>query len=168
MFFSNSGPQAASTANGSNGATSVQAWVQGAIAKVNNSTEGAVSLTTAGTTGTVAPLQLSVSQATFPGMPAVRLVGDRNFLHRLCQLLLLCFIFRRRQQPRPTVPRNLDGDCFFPSSGVSNRRLNDLSDLCVPVVHVSGMDSSEEPGAGRSVRVGNGNAGQGYTSDEVT
>lgn len=135
---SSQGPQAASTANGGNGATSVQAWVQGAIAKVNNSTEGAVSLTTAGTTGTVAPLPLSVSQATFPGMPAVRLVGDRNFLHRLCQLLLLCFIFRRRQQPRPTVPRNLDG-----------------------------MDSAEEPGGGRSARVGNGNAGQGYTSDEV-
>eukprot|EP00250_Pteridium_aquilinum_P015713 c22717_g1_i1 orf=417-3572(+) len=133
---SSQGPQAASGA--SNGTTSVQAWVQGAIAKVNNSAEGAVSLTSAGTTGTVPPLQLSVSQAAFPGMPAVRLVGDCNFLHRLCQLLLFCFIFRRRQQTRPTVPRNLEG-----------------------------MDGSEEPSGGRSGRLGNGNAGQGYTSDEV-
>ncbi|MCO5608734.1 hypothetical protein L7F22_062949 [Adiantum nelumboides] len=128
-----------STTN-SNGTSSVQAWVQGAIAKVNNSTEGSVSLTSTGATGTVPPLQLSVSQSAFPGMPAVRLVGDCNFLHRLCQLLLFCFIFRRRQQTRgvPTGPRSIDA-----------------------------MESSEEPGSGRSGRLGNGNAGQGYTSDEV-
>lgn len=124
----------------SNGTTSVQAWFQGAIAKASDSTEGAVSLTSAAATGTVPPLQLSVSQAAFPGMPAVRLVGDCNFLHRLCQLLLFCLIFRRRQLSRfiPTAPRNPDG-----------------------------MDSSDELGGGRSARVGNGNAGQGYTSDEV-
>ncbi|KAI5059444.1 hypothetical protein GOP47_0025763 [Adiantum capillus-veneris] len=128
-----------STTN-ANGTSSVQAWVQGAIAKVNNSTEGSVSLTSTGATGTVSPLQLSVSQSAFPGMPAVRLVGDCNFLHRLCQLLLFCFIFRRRQQTRgvPTGPRSLDA-----------------------------MEGSEEPGGGRSGRLGNGNAGQGYTSDEV-
>lgn len=124
----------------SNGATSVQAWVQGAIAKVNNSTEGAASLTSSVVAGTVTPLQLSVSQAAFPGMPAVRLIGDCNFLHRLCQLLLFCLIFRRRPPQRYTAtpPRNLDG-----------------------------MDGSDELGGGRPPRTGSGNAGQGYTSDEV-
>lgn len=124
----------------SNGTTTVQAWVQEALAKVTNSTEGAVSLTSSTVTGTVPPLQLSVSQGAFPGMPAVRLIGDCNFLHRLCQLLLFCLIFRRRQLPRyvSTPPKNLDG-----------------------------MDAPDELGNGRSLRVGSGNAGQGYTSDEV-
>ncbi|KAH7306515.1 hypothetical protein KP509_22G016300 [Ceratopteris richardii] len=98
---SSQGSQVSSAYN--NGTTSVQAWMQGAIAKVNNSTEGAASMTPSSTTGAVPPLQLNVSQSAFPGMPAVRLVGDCNFLHRLCQLLLFCFIFRRRQQSRGSL-----------------------------------------------------------------
>ena len=98
----------------SNGTNSMQPWAQGAIAKVNNSTEGAApSAASTPAAGPVTPLPLSVSQATFPGMPAVRLVGDCNFLHRLCQLLLFCFLFRKRPLPRlaqAAAPRNSDGD----------------------------------------------------------
>ncbi|CAK9278664.1 unnamed protein product [Sphagnum jensenii] len=47
--------------------------------------------------GPVGPLPLSVSTANFPGTPAVRLIGDCHFLHRLCQLLLFCLIFQKRQ-----------------------------------------------------------------------
>jgi hypothetical protein len=82
----------------------VQAWVQGAIAKINSSSTNTDSPTSAVATTTVAGpaanLPLSVSTATFPGTPAVRLISDCHFLHRLCQLLLFCLIFRKRQLPR--------------------------------------------------------------------
>ena len=91
------------TSSNSNGTNSVL--------KVNNSTEGAApSAPSTTASGPVTPFPLSVSQATFPGMPAVRLVGDCNFLHRL---LLFCFLFRKRPLPRlaqAAAPRNSDGD----------------------------------------------------------
>lgn len=94
---------------GSSGATAqvqagVQAWVQGAIAKINSSSTNTDSPASAVTSSTVAGpaanLPFSVSTATFPGTPAVRLISDCHCLHRLCQLLLFCLMFRKRQSPR--------------------------------------------------------------------
>jgi hypothetical protein len=45
-------------------------------------------------------MPISINTGTFPGTPAVRLIGDCHFLRRLCQLLLFCFFFRRTQLPR--------------------------------------------------------------------
>ncbi|KAK7281459.1 hypothetical protein RIF29_09477 [Crotalaria pallida] len=45
-------------------------------------------------------MPISINTGTFPGTPAVRLIGDCHFLHILCQLMLFCYFFRRTQLPR--------------------------------------------------------------------
>lgn len=165
----------------------VQAWVQGAIAKINSSSTNTDSPTSAVTSTTVAGpaanLPLSVSTATFPGTPAVRLISDCHFLHRLCQLLLFCLIFRKRQFPRhvqifpgrPTV--TADGASKL--GNIKEEPLMGQRTLSTAPVKVEegghsvtrtastvskGAEDNANP---RAQRVGNGNCGQGYTSDEV-
>lgn len=173
------GLQTGTASNG--GTTQVQAWVQGAIAKINSSSNvtDTPSSTTLTSTTPVANLPLSVSTATFPGTPAVRLIGDCHFLHRICQLLLFCLIFRKRQLPRfvgGTGPRPTpEGVASKPKEEplVGPRTTGSAvvkTEEGVPVVARTtstvskGADDVANP---RLTRVGNGNCGQGYTSEEV-
>lgn len=163
----------------------VQAWVQGAIAKINSNSTNTDSPTSAVASTTVAGpaanLPLSVSTATFPGTPAVRLISDCHFLHRLCQLLLFCLIFRKRQ-----LPRHVQISAGRPAATADNKLGNIKEEPLmgqrtmgtVPVKVEEGGHSvtrtastvskgAEDVANPRGQRVGNGNCGQGYTSDEV-
>ncbi|KAJ6738140.1 MEDIATOR OF RNA polymerase II TRANSCRIPTION SUBUNIT 16 [Salix koriyanagi] len=160
----NQGGQSGGTS--STGSTQMQAWVQGAIAKISSTNDG-------------------VSTATQNPISAVRLIGDCHFLHRLCQLLLFCFFFRRRTQlPRfagGTQRNPTDTNVQKPQSGAPNKveEINSVSSKPAPAVvrsdegqavrgsqAVPGAKAVEEGPAGRH-RVGSGNAGQGYSSEEV-
>ncbi|KAJ6802489.1 putative mediator of RNA polymerase II transcription subunit 16 [Iris pallida] len=133
------------------GSSQMQAWVQGAIAKISNNADGGSS-TTPNPIGGPAPfMPISINTGTFPGTPAVRLIGDCHFLHRLCQLLLFCLLFRRRQSPR------FIGGAMKLEEGQAVRTGQVLP----------GAKGLEEGSSGKSVRLGSGNAGQGYTSEEV-
>ena len=163
----------------------VQAWVQGAIAKINSSNTNTDSPTSAVASTTVAGpaanLPLSVSTATFPGTPAVRLISDCHFLHKLCQLLLFCLIFRKRQ-----LPRYVQISAGRPAATVDNKLGNVKEEPLMgqrtlstaPVKVEEGghavtrtastvSKSAEDVANPRVQRVGNGNCGQGYTSEEV-
>lgn len=165
----------------------MQAWVQGAIAKISGNTEGSPTTTPSSLNGHAPMLTLSVNTATFPGTPAVRLIGDCHFLHRLCQLLLFCLIFRRRQLPRfiTTVQRNPDVQSGKPQAGFGGKSLEELNQAAsrpssAPSVvkneeaqgvrtgqQIPGFKGLDEISNGRTMRLGNGNAGQGYTAEEV-
>lgn len=168
----------------SGGAAQVQAWVQGAIAKINSSSTNTDATTSAVSSTTVAGpatnLPLSVSTATFPGTPAVRLISDCHFLHRLCQLLLFCLIFRKRQ-----LPRHVQISAGRPAAAVDGtNKLGNIKEE--PLIgQRTGLVKVEEGGhtvtrttstvskgaediaTSRAQRVGLGNCGQGYTPDEV-
>lgn len=164
----------------------VQAWVQGAIAKINSSTntESPTSaVTSTAVAGPAANLPLSVSTATFPGTPAVRLISDCHFLHRLCQLLLFCLIFRKRQFPRHVqifagrstgaVDGNNKLGTIKEEPLIGQRTLSTapvkVEDGSHSVTRTASTISkgAEDNANPRAQRVGNGNCGQGYTSDEV-
>ncbi|KAJ6846362.1 putative mediator of RNA polymerase II transcription subunit 16 [Iris pallida] len=133
------------------GSSQMQAWVQGAIAKISNNADVGSS-TTPNPIGGPAPfMPISINTGTFPGTPAVRLIGDCHFLHRLCQLLLFCLLFRRRQSPR------FIGGATKLEEGQAVRTGQVLP----------GAKGLEEGSSGKSVRLGSGNAGQGYTSEEA-
>ncbi|KAG0447008.1 hypothetical protein HPP92_028521 [Vanilla planifolia] len=123
----------------------MQAWVQGAIAKISNNTDGGTTTTPNPISGPSPFMPISINTGTFPGTPAVRLIGDCHFLHRLCQLLLFCLIFRRRHAVIKLT-----------ASAVSK------------VEDAQGIRSGhfDEGHPGKSIRLGSGNAGQGYTSEE--
>ncbi|GAB2231421.1 hypothetical protein Droror1_Dr00010427 [Drosera rotundifolia] len=160
----------------STGSSQMQAWVQGAIAKISGTTDGAAASAPNPVNGP-APL-ISINIGTFPGTPAVRLIGDCHFLHRLCQLLLFCFFFRRTQLPRFTqaAQRNLDGNAQKPLSNAPTK-VEENGTLTKPTPQ-SGR-AEDAPGArggqlgsgGKTgeekERIGSGNAGQGYTFEEV-
>lgn len=161
----------------------MQAWVQGAIAKISSTTDGVSSSTPNPISGPSSFMPISINTGTFPGTPAVRLIGDCHFLHRLCQLLLFCFFFRRSQVPRFVggAQRNADANMQKPQSvppgkveEVGSVSAKPSSAIARPdenqVVRTGqvmpGAKGAEEGPAGRS-RLGAGNAGQGYTFEEV-
>lgn len=160
----------------------MQAWVQGAIAKISSTNDGVSSSAPNPISGPSSFMPISINTGTFPGTPAVRLIGDCHFLHRLCQLLLFCFFFRRTQLPRfiGGAQRNTDTNVQKPQSGPPSK-VEEMGSAPVKpssVVRpdenhvaragqvVSGAKGVEEGSAGRS-RLGSGNAGQGYTFEEV-
>ncbi|XP_023768656.1 mediator of RNA polymerase II transcription subunit 16 [Lactuca sativa] len=177
----------------STASTPIQAWVQGAIAKISNTSDGAPNsnsnsnTTPNPITGPPSFMPISINTGTFPGTPAVRLIGDCHFLHRLCQLLLFCFFFRRIQLPRfigaAAAQRNTDSSAAVhkPQPGKveevssvptkATSALGRTEELPVAIARAgqqvgSGAKGPEEGPANRS-RYGSGNAGQGYTFDEV-
>ncbi|KAF4363810.1 hypothetical protein F8388_000475 [Cannabis sativa] len=168
----------------STGSTQMQAWVQGAIAKISSTNDGGVSSSAPNPiSGPSSFMPISINTGTFPGTPAVRLIGDCHFLHRLCQLLLFCFFFRRTQLPRymgSNAQRNTDTNVQKPQSGQPGK-VEEMgsgpvkpSSVARPEENqvnragqvVPGAKGVEEGSAGRS-RLGSGNAGQGYTFEEV-
>lgn len=173
-------PGAQGGTTSSTGSTQMQAWVQGAIAKISSTTDGVSSSTPNHISGSSTFMPISINTGTFPGTPAVRLIGDCHFLHRLCQLLLFCFFFRRAQLPRfiGNSQRNADTK---PQSAIPGKVEEISSNSAKPVPNivkpeesqiaragqlVTGAKGAEEGLAGRS-RIGTGNAGQGYTFEEV-
>ncbi|KAL7243783.1 hypothetical protein ACSBR1_016079 [Camellia fascicularis] len=167
----------------STGSTQMQAWVQGAIAKISNSTDGVSNSAPNTISGPSSFMPISINTGTFPGTPAVRLIGDCHFLHRLCQLLLFCFFFRRTQLPRfiGGAQRNTDTNMQKPQLGAPGKveEINSVPTKPTPGMArseevqaarggqaISGTKVPEEGPAGRS-RLGSGNAGQGYTFEEV-
>ncbi|KAK4399071.1 Mediator of RNA polymerase II transcription subunit, partial [Sesamum angolense] len=81
--------------------------------------------------------------ASSTGTPAVRLIGDCHFLHRLCQLLLFCFFFRRTQLPRfiGAAQRNADSSGQKPQVSVPGKSEETNSVMAKPA---SAMIRSEE------------------------
>lgn len=166
----------------STGSTQMQAWVQGAIAKISSTTDGVPNSTPNPLSGPSSFMPISINTGTFPGTPAVRLIGDCHFLHRLCQLLLFCFFFRRTQVPRFSgvgAQRNTDSKPQISNNPGKVEDINGVSTKAGSAMIrseeaqvtrsgqlASGGKGTEEGPAGRS-RWGSGNAGQGYTFDEV-
>ncbi|KAG4971494.1 hypothetical protein JHK85_037915 [Glycine max] len=166
----------------SSGSTQMQAWVQGAIAKISSTTDGVSNpVPNPPISGPSSFMPISINTGTFPGTPAVRLIGDCHFLHRLCQLLLFCFFFRRAQQPRYAggVQRTADTNLQKPQPNASvPGKVEEIAKPVSTVVRpddgqagrvsqlVPASKGGEEPSPGRS-RIGTGNAGLGYTYEEV-
>ncbi|XP_050878578.1 mediator of RNA polymerase II transcription subunit 16 isoform X3 [Lathyrus oleraceus] len=165
----------------SSGSTQMKALVQGAIAKDSNTSDGVSNPTpNPPICGPSSFMPTSINRGTFPGSPAVRLMGDCHFLHRLCQLLLFCFFFRRSQLPRymSGVQRTADNNTQKPQPNASVP--GKVEEVAKPVSSVVRSDDNqtgraqlvprsrggEEQSLGRS-RFGTGNAGQGYTFEEV-
>lgn len=158
------------------GNSQVQAWVQGAIAKINTS-DGSPSTIPNPTSGPSSFMPISINTSTFPGTPAVRLIGDCHFLRRLCQLLLFCLIFRRKQS-RIIANSQKTFDSNFPKAhAIAGLKVEEstttfrssLGDMQVgrPGQLPVGSKGPDDGTAVRSIRIGTGNAGQGYTSEEV-
>ncbi|XP_061349376.1 mediator of RNA polymerase II transcription subunit 16-like isoform X1 [Gastrolobium bilobum] len=173
----------ATSQGGQNGTTSSigQTWVQGAIAKISNSTDGGSNPTPNPISGPSTLMPISINTGTFPGTPAVRLIGDCHFLHRLCQLLLFCFFFLRTQLPRYTGVANRTTDTNIQKPQSNAPAPGKVEEIAKPVSAVvksddgqtgragqlvPGAKGGEEAHPGRS-RFGSGNAGQGYTFEEV-
>ncbi|XBJ16743.1 hypothetical protein VPH35_008305 [Triticum aestivum] len=167
------------------GSSQMQEWVQGAIAKISNNADGAANAAPNPVSGRSSFIPISINTGTFPGTPAVRLIGDCHFLHRLCQLLLFCLLFRRRQSPRLLANAQKNPDSAMQKiQQLMNSKIEDSSSAISGVRSglgaakvedgaatrgqlVLGAKGLEENPMGKSVRIGSGNAGQGYTSDEV-
>ncbi|KAM0906821.1 hypothetical protein ACQ4PT_016526 [Festuca glaucescens] len=167
------------------GSSQMQEWVQGAIAKISNNADGATNAAPNPVSGRSSFMPISINTGTFPGTPAVRLIGDCHFLHRLCQLLLFCLLFRRRQSPRLLANAQKNPDSAMQKiQHLMNSKIEDNSSAVSAVRSglgaakmedgpttrgqlVLGAKGLEENPTGKSVRIGSGNAGQGYTSDEV-
>ncbi|XP_057417284.1 mediator of RNA polymerase II transcription subunit 16-like [Lotus japonicus] len=172
------------TSQGQNGTTSsmgstqLQTWVQGAIAKISSTTDGGSNSAPNPISGPSTFMPISINTGTFPGTPAVRLIGDCHFLHRLCQLLLFCFFFRRTQLPRYMGVANRTADTKPQSNASAPGKVEEITKPVSAVTKsddgltgragqlVPGAKGGEEAPSGRS-RVGSGNAGQGYTFEEV-
>ncbi|KAK1291105.1 Mediator of RNA polymerase II transcription subunit 16 [Acorus calamus] len=167
----------------STGNSQMQAWVQGALAKISSTADG-VSSSAPNPAGGPAPfMPISINTGTFPGTPAVRLIGDCHFLHRLCQLLLFCLVFRKRQSPRHIGGPQKNPESNLPKPHlVPGTKVEESSNVVrsTPAMtkleegqsgragqFVLGTKGIEEGAVGRAPRFGSGNAGQGYTSDEV-
>ncbi|GMH05436.1 hypothetical protein Nepgr_007276 [Nepenthes gracilis] len=175
------GGQSGSTS--STGSTQMQAWVQGAIAKISGTTDGVSNTAPNPISGPPSFMPISINTRTFPGTPAVRLIGDCHFLHRLCQLLLFCFFFRRTQLPRflQSAQRNSDTNLQKPQPTASTKVEDNNAPQTKPTPpaarseDVQGARTSQLVTAAKGVeespasraRLGAGNAGQGYTFEEV-
>ncbi|KAK4783342.1 hypothetical protein SAY86_007716 [Trapa natans] len=167
----------------STGNTQMQAWVQGAIAKISSTTDGTASSTTSPISGPPNFIPISINTGTFPGTPAVRLIGDCHFLHRLCQLLLFCFFFRRSQlrissgnqrnndsntqKSQPGAPGKVEEANSVSSKATSAIVMTDETHATRGGQLVNGAKGGEDGGASGRSRLGSGNAGQGYTYEEV-
>lgn len=149
----------------------MQEWVQGAIAKISNNSDSS-STATSNPMGSRSSsfMPISINTGTFPGTPAVRLIGDCHFLHRLCQLLLFCLIFRRRQSQRLSgnnPQKNLD-PALQKMQGMTNGKVEAKLEEGQGIRSgAPGAKGPEDSSLSKSTRLGSGNAGQGYTSDEV-
>ncbi|XP_050286903.1 mediator of RNA polymerase II transcription subunit 16 isoform X1 [Quercus robur] len=166
----------------STGSTQMQAWVQGAIAKISSTTDGVSNSTPNPISGPSSFMPISINTGTFPGTPAVRLIGDCHFLHRLCQLLLFCFFFRRSlprflgaaqrnadtnmQKPQPSAPAKVEEINSVSAKPSSSMARSDDGQVARASQLIPGVKGVEEGSGGRS-RLGYGNAGQGYTFEEV-
>ncbi|KAE8716940.1 Mediator of RNA polymerase II transcription subunit 16 [Hibiscus syriacus] len=163
----------------STGSTQMQAWVQGAIAKISGPTDGVSTSTPNPITGPSSFMPISINTGTFPGTPAVRLIGDCHFLHRLCQLLLFCFFFRRALQPR-FAPRNTDAYAQKPQPGAPGK-MEEVNSVAAKPTIITRPDEAQGARGGQLVprgkgavdgpagrlKIGSGNAGQGYTFEKV-
>lgn len=156
----------------------MQAWVQGAIAKISGSTDGVSTSTPNPISGPSSFMPISINTGTFPGTPAVRLIGDCHFLHRLCQLLLFCFFFRRALQPR-FAQRNTDANPQKNQPGAPGK-MEEVNSVAAKPTTMTRPDEAQGARAGqlvpgakgaeegpRGLKIGSGNAGQGYTFEEV-
>ncbi|PWZ56485.1 Mediator of RNA polymerase II transcription subunit 16 [Zea mays] len=178
----NQGNQGGSTS--ATGNSQMQEWVQGAIAKISNNSDGAATATQNPMSTRTSFMPISINTGTFPGTPAVRLIGDCHFLHRLCQLLLFCLLFRRRQSPRLLASSQKNQDSAMQKiqhmmnaktednsttvrSGLGAAKVEEGHSARGGQFVLGGAKGPEENPIGKSVRIGSGNAGQGYTSDEV-
>ncbi|KAL4626755.1 hypothetical protein ACB092_05G120400 [Castanea dentata] len=166
----------------STGSTQMQAWVQGAIAKISSTTDGVSNSTPNPISGPSSFMPISINTGTFPGTPAVRLIGDCHFLHRLCQLLLFCFFFRRSlprflgaaqrnadtnmQKPQPSAPAKVEEINSVSAKPTSSMARSDDGQVARGSQLIPGAKGVEE-GSGVRSRLGYGNAGQGYTFEEV-
>lgn len=160
----------------STGSTQMQAWVQGAIAKISGTTDAVSNSSPNPLSGPPSFMPISINTGTFPGTPAVRLIGDCHFLHRLCQLLLFCFFFRRTQLPRyiQNAQRNSDSSTQKLQGGAPTKIEENHIAQTKPTPDVQGARSNQlvggvkvEEGPTSRARLGTGNAGQGYTFEEV-
>ncbi|KAK3188022.1 hypothetical protein Dsin_027583 [Dipteronia sinensis] len=175
--------QAGQSGTSSTGSTQMQAWVQGAIAKISSTTDGVSNSTSNPISGPPSFMPISINTGTFPGTPAVRLIGDCHFLHRLCQLLLFCFFFWRTQQSRLMggAQRNTDTNMQKSQPGAVGK-LEEINSVSVkPSSAMVRSDDGQVARAGQAVpgakgvedgpasrpKLGSGNAGQGYTFEEV-
>lgn len=154
----------------STGSTQMQAWVQGAIAKISSTADSVPSSAPNPITGPSTFMPISINTGTFPGTPAVRLIGDCHFLHRLCQLLHFCFFFRGTQLPRfmGAAQRNADSSMQKPQPSIPGKAEDSNSGAKpTPGGQVGTGAKGSEEGPSKRSRIGSGNAGQGYTYEEV-
>lgn len=154
----------------STGSTQMQAWVQGAIAKISSTADSVPSSAPNPITGPSTFMPISINTGTFPGTPAVRLIGDCHFLHRLCQLLHFCFFFRGTQLPRfmGAAQRNADASMQKPQPSIPGKAEDSVSGAKpTPGGQVGAGVKGSEEGPSKRSRIGSGNAGQGYTYEEV-
>ncbi|KAK4590002.1 hypothetical protein RGQ29_020538 [Quercus rubra] len=135
-----------------------------------------------GQSGTTSSTGSTQMQAWVQGTPAVRLIGDCHFLHRLCQLLLFCFFFRRSlprflgaaqrnadtnmQKPQPSAPAKVEEINSVSAKPTSSMARSDDGQVARASQLIPGAKGVEE-GSGVRSRLGYGNAGQGYTFEEV-
>ncbi|KAG2312144.1 hypothetical protein Bca52824_023701 [Brassica carinata] len=158
------------TTTNSSGSTQMQAWMQGAIAKISNSNDGVSNSTASPISGSTTFMPISINTGTFPGTPAVRLIGDCHFLHRLCQLLLFCFV--QRSQASRIPQRYADASSQKLQTGATSKVEEVNSAKPTPALNRidaqlgAGVKGIDEISA-RTTKMGSGNAGQGYTFEEV-
>lgn len=148
----------------------MQAWVQGAIAKISSTADSVPSSAPNPITGPSTFMPISINTGTFPGTPAVRLIGDCHFLHRLCQLLHFCFFFRGTQLPRfmGAAQRNADSSMQKSQPSIPGKAEDSNSGAKpTPGGQVGTGAKGSEEGPSKRSRIGSGNAGQGYTYEEV-
>lgn len=171
-------PTAATTSTtNSSGSTQMQAWMQGAIAKFSSSNDGVSNSTASPVSGSATFMPISINTGTFPGTPAVRLIGDCHFLHRLCQLLLFCY-FQRLQASR-NHQKNADASSQKLQTGATSKSEEVNSAKPNPALNrmeeAQGFRTSQlgagvkgiDDNSARTTKMGSGNAGQGYTFEEV-
>ncbi|CAI9087494.1 OLC1v1021572C2 [Oldenlandia corymbosa var. corymbosa] len=162
----------------STGSTQMQAWVQGAIAKISSTADAAPNAAPNPISGPSTFMPISINTGTFPGTPAVRLIGDCHFLRRLCQLLLFCYFFWRAQLPRAPGPqKNADALAQKPqpngpgraedSNSLKSSALRPDEKQVPRAGQVGSAAKGSEEGLSKGSRLGSGNAGQGYTFEEV-
>lgn len=170
-------PTATTSTTNSSGSTQMQAWMQGAIAKFSSSNDGVSNSTASPVSGSATFMPISINTGTFPGTPAVRLIGDCHFLHRLCQLLLFCY-FQRLQASR-NHQRNADASSQKLQTGATSKSEEVNSAKPNPALNrmeeAQGFRTSQlgagvkgiDDNSARTTKMGSGNAGQGYTFEEV-
>ena len=129
----------------------MQEWVQGAIAKISNNADGASTSTQNPNSGRSSFMPISIKTGTYPGTPAVRLIGDCHFLHRLCQLLLFCLIFRRRQSPRFNAQKNPDPNLQKVQPSIANGKVEDNNIVARSNLGVAKLEEGQGIRAGHYV-----------------